>query len=316
MKKIIVLFMCCILFVTIAALAGCQATPTVQLDDDWGARWMGDIADNALLSALSIPGTHDSGAYRSGLIADMGKDQTYDIADQLAMGVRFLDIRLVLKKGKLGVYHGIINEKLAFETVVNTAKTFLADHPTECVLMCIKKENAGEDIAEAVHAVIDEEPSLWYTREAIPTMQQARGKIVLFRRFADEARYGVDLYSGFEDNCAFAIEGNPSCYVQDYYKLEVTDNLPTKWQKIVETFDYANTGAADSYVLNFTSAYYDKKLLWTNVPEIQKTADYIHEQYADYTLRQARYGIVLFDFVTPQLAKSMFGTNFAPAKTA
>ena len=315
MKKLcIALLLCCILLANLALLAGCGSTPDYASEaNGFSVGWMGDLPDAALLSSLSIPGTHDSGTNRGGLYYSLGQDQDADIATQLTMGVRFLDIRLVLKKGKLSVYHGIINEKLSMDEVMATCRDFLAEHPTECLLMSVKKEHSdGEDIGEAMHALVEAESDLWYTQEAIPTLGEVRGKIVLFRRFADEGVFGVNLYDGFQDSCAFAIEGKVNCYVQDYYKLEVTDNLPAKWQAIVDTFDYAMASADDCYVINFTSAYYDKKILGVAAPETKKTAQYIHEQYSHYPLQHAKYGIVLFDFVTYDLAVSIAKTNFTP----
>ncbi|MBN2843687.1 MAG: hypothetical protein JXM68_11380, partial [Sedimentisphaerales bacterium] len=49
--------------------------------------WMQDLKDTALLSQLSIPGTHDSGA-RFEPIGGTAKCQNLTIAEQLAIGVR------------------------------------------------------------------------------------------------------------------------------------------------------------------------------------------------------------------------------------
>ena len=63
--------------------------------DTKGTEWMKELPDNTPLREMSIPGTHDSGALHS--IGDVaGKCQDLSIADQLAIGVRFFDIRLQL----------------------------------------------------------------------------------------------------------------------------------------------------------------------------------------------------------------------------
>jgi 1-phosphatidylinositol phosphodiesterase len=54
--------------------------------------WMGDIPDNVLVTALSIPGTHDSGCIDGPM--GLAKTQNLDLAEQLDSGIRFLDIRL------------------------------------------------------------------------------------------------------------------------------------------------------------------------------------------------------------------------------
>lgn len=270
--------------------------------------WMRDIADSAKLCSFSIVGTHDSGASQSGAYYSLGQNQTYRIANQLKLGVRFLDIRLVLKKGTLTVHHGVINMKTTFAEVVEDCREFLHNNPSECVLLCVKRES-GDDIAEAVEAQIAQDGDLWYTQNDIPTLGEVRGKIVLFRRFETDRPIGVNLTDDFRDNCAFAIGGSAPCYVQDYYKLETNDNLPVKWEKILDAFAYANS-AQDTYVINFTSAYTDKIF---GLPEVKKTAEYIHAQYKALTAEWSKgnYGIVLFDYIDQDLARDLIATNFA-----
>ena len=63
------------------------------------ADWMGALPSHLRLDALTIPGTHDSGATRGGTWVTC---QEMTIAEQLAAGVRHLDIRVRLHGGRFG----------------------------------------------------------------------------------------------------------------------------------------------------------------------------------------------------------------------
>src|SRR5262249_15896558 len=69
--------------------------------------WMGWLANNAPLSTLTLPGTHDSGASRAG--GDPTLTQSMTLSAQLMAGIRAWDIRLdKAPDGKLRIAHGII----------------------------------------------------------------------------------------------------------------------------------------------------------------------------------------------------------------
>ena len=105
--------------------------------------WMSFLKDETKISALSIPGTHDSGATSGG---SLGQCQSDDIKTQLEAGVRFLDIRVKAVNGVLKVYHGIVSMNLSFEEdIMDICKTFLAENPGETILMSIKNEDGDKN---------------------------------------------------------------------------------------------------------------------------------------------------------------------------
>ena len=71
-------------------------------------RWMATLRDAIPLSALSIPGTHNSPTYHVALPSV--RCQAVDVRAQLDNGVRFLDVRLALKveqgEERLLAFHG------------------------------------------------------------------------------------------------------------------------------------------------------------------------------------------------------------------
>ena len=89
--------------------------------------WMAALTDSTPLNALSIPGTHDSGALYS--FADVsGKCQTLCVADQLTIGVRFLDIRLQLVDDELRVVHSFVDQKTELAELLEDIAAFLRAH--------------------------------------------------------------------------------------------------------------------------------------------------------------------------------------------
>lgn len=163
--------------------------------------WMSRIPDHTNISELSIPGTHNSGAYFK-LAAPSVRCQGKSIKHQLCNGVRFLDIRLsknYMSRGEnvndLIVVHGKfpvkISGSLKFKHVLNDVYEFLNNYPTETILMSVKLENTmlnwnpqTDEFAKVLfEKYIARNRDNWYLSNKIPTLQYARGKIILLRRF-------------------------------------------------------------------------------------------------------------------------------------
>ena len=79
--------------------------------------FMAELPNEAPLSALVLPGTHDSGATVDMVLPGTAKCQSLTIGEQLSIGVRFFDIRLRRVEGSLHVYHGEVDQKLSFDEV-------------------------------------------------------------------------------------------------------------------------------------------------------------------------------------------------------
>ncbi len=332
MKKSAI-FLSIIVLLICFSLAGCKSASLDLSFDEYSSRWMGDIDDNTLLSSVSIPGTHDTGALRIGGIYDLGTTQDHTIKQQLQAGVRFFDIRLGNKRGKLEVYHNFLKQGITCEQLFDDCREFLQNHPTECILMSIKQEH-GDSITDTLVQKIKQEPELWYTRYAVPTVGEVRGKIVLFRRFDCEEEMGVNLRSGMPNKIKTQIspkwnnglyrknmypyesgfrdfDFGVHCFVQDYYNLRIKSNIVEGWKAIVDCFEYAKSADKDTYVINFTSCYYN---LSANIPlpNARAAAEAMHEYLNEYLPKHPKddYRIVLFDFVDEELSKSIYLANF------
>lgn len=101
--------------------------------------WMHGIPDNARVTKLSIPGTHDSCSV-NGLLG-FGKTQNLDLADQLNAGIRFVDIRLALYRDDLFVHHDVVHMGKCYADVLQICSSFLKQQPSEAIFMSVKNES-------------------------------------------------------------------------------------------------------------------------------------------------------------------------------
>ena len=268
--------------------------------------WMKDVEGTKFISQLSIPGTHDSGAlYSIGDVA--GKCQDLSIEKQLDNGARFLDIRLELKGGQLKVVHGIVDERDTFPNVIETCRKFLNKHNSETIIMSVKEENLAEkgEFVKAVEKEIDKNKDLWYLTGDIPTLEQVRGKIVLFSRY-EGSNYGVSLFQGWSKSGVFDLNVGTSVYhIQDFFSLE---NVESKWDKAKECLKFTTANILPNvYTINFMSGYLDSGFPPSySVP----VAKYINKQAKDNIPNYSNTGTVLFDFISEDLAQAVYARNF------
>lgn len=193
--------------------------------------WMAGVDDDEALSQLTIPGTHDSCA-RSNI--PFVRTQYLSVAQQLALGIRFLDLRLRrYKSGRLYCYHGGIPidypRYLSLETVMEEVWRFLwpagQETPTETVLVSINNDDKSDEqkadpgafyaaVAEAVAATPPWPISgahRWHVEPLTPRLGDVRGRAVLLRRYAGDpavpatGRHGLDLSTWLDDNPDFTI---------------------------------------------------------------------------------------------------------------
>jgi 1-phosphatidylinositol phosphodiesterase len=316
-----VLLVLLVLVVLAAALYALGALyPDGRADGDNGglADWMGELDGSRRLSEINLPGTHDS-ATQYIFPAYFLQDQDTTVARQLENGYRYLDVRVALSKdgGDLLMIHAfgscrrgasLFSGALRYNDFVDAAKSFLESHPGETVIFCIKPEKGSDDVAR-VRALIEErialEPELWYTENRIPTLDEARGKIVLCRRY--DAALGLDfdwLDQGdptvlADPTEAHAINDAQTLYVQDRYHYAVAD----KWEAVRFTLENSRAGE-NAFCLNFLSTAQGK------LPHPRSFAREMNALFAGYALEKgAHYGVVLFDFAEPALARQVVESN-------
>jgi hypothetical protein len=152
--------------------------------------WMKSIKDDTPLYELVLPGTHDSAAYTMNvpIAREFVVTQTSNISEQLTRGIRYVDFRVGVCEGttnSMCMFHGKVYLKLSLGAAVGMVKSFLAQSPSETVVMRLQHENGKEpdDFQGFIETnYIKQDPSLWYAGNktaAAVTVGDARGKIVL-----------------------------------------------------------------------------------------------------------------------------------------
>ena len=275
--------------------------------------WMKNIDSNAYISEISIPGTHDSGALYS--IGDLsGKCQDVSIKKQLQLGARFLDIRLKYTKNKFKIVHGIVDERADFERELKSCIDFLDKNPSETIIMSIKKEADGDQgFNEALEALIKNN-SRFYTERTIPQLKDVRGKIVLFSRYSGNT-IGLDASHNWVDpdddsltNTFEIVNSDETYHIQDYFKFNDVEN---KWSQIKECLEFSSSNTNPKILsINFLSGINNQGFPPSySVP----VAKYINNEFISYKNSFTKSGIVLFDFITEELANIAYTKNLQGA---
>ncbi|MCJ1382630.1 hypothetical protein MMC17_005743 [Xylographa soralifera] len=210
--------------------------------------WMRELKDETPLSALSIPGTHNSPAcYRA---LPSVRCQAVSPKVQLENGVRFFDIRVQPEspqdpsQGGLLLVHSVFPISLTggkyFSDLVNDIYDFLDKNPSETVVMSLKREGAGSSTDAQLSRILKSHYAVdtdhWYTAPHVPTLGEARRKIVLVRRFRlDEslkqewngAGWGLNAETWADNTPNDTCPSGDIC-VQDFYEVLETENIDKK----------------------------------------------------------------------------------------
>lgn len=227
--------------------------------------WMSHLKNESPLSALSIPGTHNSPTHHIALPSV--RCQAVSPTEQLKNGVRFFDLRVQPETPEdpsqdgLILVHSVFPISLTgtkyFRDLLNVVTKFLDEHPSETLIMSLKREGTGtatdQQFSKILHDHYANDANRWYTENRIPTLGEVRGKIVLIRRFSmDESLngehngtgWGIDAQS-WPDNCEDGLCGSGEIRVQDFYEVDESTNIDKKIR-----FSHAHLAKASQCVWN------------------------------------------------------------------
>ena len=209
--------------------------------------WMKEIPDQTPLGALSIPGTHNSPTCHAA--PPSVRCQAVPPKEQLANGVRFFDIRVQPAKpedennDELILVHSVFPISLTgakyFRDLYNTILEFLREHPSETLILSIKREGTGNATDQQLSKILKKHythPQQWYTEPDVPTLGNVRGRIVLLRRFNnDDSLKGEWNGKGWGIDCATWADNTPDstcpsgwARVQDFYNVTETSMMDQK----------------------------------------------------------------------------------------
>ncbi|OUT64325.1 MAG: hypothetical protein CBB75_04640 [bacterium TMED15] len=271
-----------------------------------GQFWMLRLADDISLSDLNIPGTHNSAA-RYEPFPQTAKCQSLSLMAQLQAGVRFFDIRCHHKKDLFFIFHGPINQRLSFDQVLAHMISFLIQNNQETLIMSIKEEHVPKQttrpFTETLHSYINQNATYWYTKQKIPNLGIVRGKIILLRRFFSSNPIGIPATDWQHDG----FHQTTNLFIQDQFEIP---NASVKWETVETALEYSIQDKSPSRLhLHFASGYIKNRL---GIPNITKLSSQINQNLARYlsSTSQHRYGCLIFDFITSDLAKQVYELNF------
>lgn len=325
------------------------------------ADWMSTLPDARPLSHICLPGSHDSAtAYTqtSGVVSmaagwacNAVNCQALSIFEQLEAGIRFLDIRLYPEKDILNFtqficVHGANDLRytclagpggapLHFDDVEAICRTFLQAHPTETIVVSIKKEDGDDALMQTLPDPPEEEhllgqdftcpaffsPTLWHTAPTVPPLGAVRGKLVLVRRFALPAPklpFGIDLstWDADRDNRlpagVYPIPKGapvPLALVQDdfcFVRPTSGWTAQTKWDDRVEPAFELFKHAAPGHPLQITCTSCTNLI---NVPGIANTLNPNLITYLKAQPMNSFHCWVVSDYVTKELCRAVFSLN-------
>ena len=283
------------------------------------ADWMRRLDDDTPLGEIVLPGTHNSAA-RYCKLAFFTKCQALSIREQLQAGFRYLDLRLavtergdgfLLTHGAYCCKNALFGDDLTLDEVLAACYAFLDEHPGETVLLAVRQEDSrrsDRDCELLLDAYVRENPQYFLAADTIPTLGQARGKLVLLRRWDDAVglreEAGIPLrwhdQSGFENtglNAAVEDMGSYTLYVQDRWEYDAE----AKWA----AFLAGRRSTADGAVsLNFLSTKGETR--YGHPYEYAKDLNARLMEADDSALG----GWIVVDFGSAALAERIYRLNF------
>lgn len=279
--------------------------------------WMSYISDDAPVTRLAIPGSHDSGCSGMPWYAET---QDLNFAEQLARGVRYFDIRVKKKGGDLVIFHGPVNGTDYVELLYQIDE-FMDAHPSEFLILDFShfKNDSESEVFRLFDEIVSAERVVNDTcmtdAEYLDslTLGDVRGKCVVFVD-PEETEFccrdylffkmGEEVEAGQED--LFSL-------VSPYKKLwngssakKFTDKILDRY---IDTFKGIDSGffvlqcQLTDNALVFGPRYREGKL-------IERANDFVRALY-DNAEDLPYINIIMRDFVTCEKTALIVGLNIA-----
>lgn len=290
-------------------------------------KWMAELDGDKNLFEYTLPGTHDC-VTQYVQFPKKFRCQNLNIYEQLNIGVRALDIRVKSLDNRLGMVHGVVkafnnpgvnSNQMDMGDVLTRVYRFLAENPSETVVFQFKNDLNNERekcFNNLFYTYIKGNEDKWFLENRVPTLDEARGKIVLLRRckmdeeneeFTDE-NTGLDFSEWVEQDTAvpepLTLETNSTdnavFVIQDRFKYKPEE----RWEECLKPFLDSMEAFSGTYVINYTST------AGGNLGP-QGNATILNPLFMDYPLSKDKYyGTIYFDFPDTKLTAKIIEHNF------
>ena len=326
--RVLLVTVICLVGLILIAAAAVFLLPLAETVDGTeapgSADWMAGLGDELPLSAVTLPGSHNCGTKYAAL-PFFSKCQSLSVGEQLEAGYRYLDVRLDGDDGALKLTHGFAEcrpsafsrRALSLADVLGDCYAFLRAHPTETVLFCAKQEHGDlpvADLQRMLRGEIGKNEDFWLLTGEMPLLGDARGKIVLLRRWEDEAGLGAESGIPFGWKDQGEVDAVPQdaeanfmpdfvLWVQDRYSYGVEN----KWEAFREGL---TTGVGeDEAAVHFLSTKGTLAYGWP-----YHFARKLNKRLLAYDLPgDGPLGWIVVDFGSARLAEHIYKVNF-PAR--
>ena len=248
--------------------------------------WMKRLPDDAFVSTLSIPGSHDTGTgngfpgITTSIYGPFGdkyaRTQDKSLEEQWNIGVRAFDLRPCIKDSYINVNHGIMPTNLRFDDALYFLRDKLIENPSEFAIIHLLHASDGDDNASNYGERLlelfnrDDLKDFLIDFKKDLTVRQMRGKILLLSR----NEYAESPVGGFFRNWTGQLDWNAqrngkivgangstaTLYMQDFAETYQEGALDQKVAGVRQLLDFSTKHTTNSstdivWVYNFASAY-------------------------------------------------------------
>lgn len=250
--------------------------------------WMKSIPDSALITTLTIPGTHNSCSFFGTAIAIT---QTWPIPLQLQAGIRYFDIRLRLYYNTLRLQHGIMNQKCTFDVILKHFKDFLLKQPSETIIMAVQNEYKETNCTKSMNELFNE-----YTKDYKDIIKQYEGKDIEIGSIRGKILF-IHVFHSF-------IHKVPRVITQNEWVVNFPNNIKQKKQKIKTLFNKAVINRNDRILyINYLSGVSDYGIVTP-----ARCAGVTNRLVFKF---KGRLGVVLCDFPGENLIEYLIEQNYS-----
>ncbi|TGO66209.1 hypothetical protein BELL_0974g00020 [Botrytis elliptica] len=255
--------------------------------------WMSQYADTTKLVHMNIPGTHDTATWN------------YSLATQSALsGVTSLGNQVPNPPDQ-----ALLSQTATLDDVLFGYFHWLDNHPSEVVLLSLQYEGStteyGRNDEEAqlkLFNVLTSPAATKYflqTKNELGTLGDARGKIVLLRRF------DLDQLSDAYENALPGLHFSPALWIDNSPDIEINYNTANNYTAYIEDNYEPQTPAQSNATVNIQSKYN------VTMTHLMKAAD---ESLAPDGLWWTwASGGKISDGVFPEIMAIGNGTEYTPA---
>ncbi|KAI9646350.1 hypothetical protein NHQ30_005794 [Ciborinia camelliae] len=292
--------------------------------------WMRKYPDSTKLVHMNIPGTHDTATWNYSLatqsslsgITSLGNQipappefyrcQKNSIIDMLNAGIRAFDLRFALDVTNTSIvfWHSqaLLSQTATLDDVLFGYYHWLENHPSEVVLLSLQYEGStteyGSNDAEAQLKLFNTLTSpaairyLVQTKDELGTLGEARGKIILLRRF------DLDHLPDSYQNALPGLHFSPALWIDNSPDIKIIYNAATNCKAYIEDYYEPETPYPSNATFNIQWKYN------ATITHLLKAAD--KSLAPDSLWWTWASGGQLLDGVTPEIMAIGNGTNYTP----